>query len=643
MTRPRRTAAQTTVNYAEAQDSDDEEEEIETRESRSKDEDFKVATEGSDEGDEAEYIEDDQEEFVPRKKARSSVTKDKQKSKVNGKGKGRARAGKLQLMVDLPVDIWFMIAEYLDPPSLLYLGRANKMMRSLFASKSKSQGLWNVVKRSVQLPELEATDLHDFTLTRLLYERECHLCGKRRAPIVDYHLRKRYCSSCRSDDLFAENRLRKLIPDFRPDASVCSLYTDRGYYSVIDTTEMNEKILVLESAIERAKGKKQKEEAYDALREFVKSREAIVEAAFRDGEKLAEWERSSADERRVAAIAARTARANAIEANLLELGYEKRDIEEAGNNRSIRDLIRQPTALTAKIWNKIEAKMIEGVEFSKQNRLDEEAQARLGKIKPYYESLRKASEENPFPDFNIFATLPAVRPLWKEEDSTVDDHSWQNALDEINAQIPQARRRIQLGFARELLEAYDAVNHSFPEEFRLSVHPHQTDLFSYDSSPSYRKRLHATISIEDPSTISDQDLNTLLSRFTARFSKHDSPSTPLSWTEVYARNSYYLLDGSESIVCRHWLRTQLNILRQTGLEDSEETEKKLKMLGNRFNCINCHEHLKFFFGKPQSNFLNWKEMVEHAFEYHPKQYYSSDSRVGIIYKAATPNESRDKK
>ncbi|GAA5962232.1 hypothetical protein JCM3765_004711 [Sporobolomyces pararoseus] len=619
--RPRRTTAQTKVKYAEAQDIDDEEEEIETRETQSGDEDFKVATEGSDERDEAEYVEDDQEEFVPRKKARLSVTKDKQKSKVNGKGKGRARAGKLQLMVDLPVDIWFMIAEYLDPPSLLYLGRANKMMRSLFASKSKSQGLWNVVKRSVQLPELEATDLHDFTLTRLLYERECHLCGKRRAPIVDYHLRKRYCSSCRSDDLFAENRLRKLIPEFRPDASVCSLYTDRGYYSVIDTTEINEKILVFESTIERAKGKKQKEEAYDALREFVKSRDAIVEAAFRDGEKLAEWERSSADERRVAAIAARTARANAIEANLLELGYEKRDIEEAG------------------IWNKIEAKMIEGVEFSKQNRLDEEAQARLGKIKPYYESLRKASEENPFPSFDIFATLPAVRPFWKEEDSTVDDHSWQNALDEINAQIQQARRRIQLGFARELLEAYDAVNHPFPEEFRLSVHPQQADLFSYDSSPSDRKDLHATISIEDSSTISKQDLDTLLSHFTASFCSDIFPPMPFSWTQIYPGSGLpfgSLIDECKYVARPHWLRTQLNILSQTGLEDSEETEKKLEALGNRFNCINCHEHLKFFFlGKPQSDSLDWKEMVEHAFKYHLEQYYSSDSSVGILYKPMT--------
>lgn len=67
------------------------------------------------------------------------------------------------------------------------------MMRSLFASKS-SQGLWNLAKRSVHLPELEATDLNDLALASLIYDRDCHICGKKsRAVLVDYNLRKRWC------------------------------------------------------------------------------------------------------------------------------------------------------------------------------------------------------------------------------------------------------------------------------------------------------------------------------------------------------------------------------------------------------------------------------------------------------------------
>jgi len=126
----------------------------------------------------------------------------------------RGRAGKLQSMVNLPIDVWFsssfalpslfsvpnqltlheiVVAEDLDPLSLLNLGRANKMMRSLFASKTRSKGLWNIVKRSVHLPELESNDLNDLQLTSLVWERNCHVCGKPRAILVDYCLRKRWC------------------------------------------------------------------------------------------------------------------------------------------------------------------------------------------------------------------------------------------------------------------------------------------------------------------------------------------------------------------------------------------------------------------------------------------------------------------
>jgi hypothetical protein len=45
-------------------------------------------------------------EFVSKKKARVADTKGKGRTTAKGKGKGRA--GKLQSMVDLPVDVWFM-------------------------------------------------------------------------------------------------------------------------------------------------------------------------------------------------------------------------------------------------------------------------------------------------------------------------------------------------------------------------------------------------------------------------------------------------------------------------------------------------------------------------------------------------------
>ncbi|GAA5979423.1 hypothetical protein JCM5350_003898 [Sporobolomyces pararoseus] len=656
MTRPKRAAAQSRINYAANRGSDEEEQqEIEAKETDSGDEDFGAATASSDEDeedeedlDEAEYL-DDVQESLPKKRARSTVTRDKQKPEVQVKGKGRARAGKLQLMVELPVDIWFMIVKYLDLPSLLYLGRANKMMRSLFASKSKSQALWNVVKRSAQLPELESTDLNDPALTSLLYERECHLCGKSRAPIVDFSLRKRYCSPCRSDDLFLENRLAKLIPGLTPYTVECSLYTARGksgsgpgnkrYYSIVDTVQINEKILAFQAAIERAEGKTQKENANKALLQFIDSRQKIVQSSFRDSEKLVEWVDSSAEQRRAADCAAREARSNAIKAKLLELGHDQQDIDYACESPSrIRDLAWQPAALTSQIWKSISAKAIEEVESTKQRRLDYEASDRRAKVRPYYEELKRGSDgQHALPSFDIFATLPAVRPFWKEEDSTVDEHSWQSALEEINAQIPQARRRIQLEFARELLKAYDDSNHPFPERFRLSIHPQQANLFTYDSSN--RRSIRAEINTQDSSTISQRELDTLLSGFIARFRPVGFNIQPSSWLFIYVLDSDRFIEGRKYGIPRHWLRTQLSVLSQTGLADSEETEGQLEELGARFHCENCHENTTGFWAKPQTGSFTWKEMVRHAFKYHEVQYYSEESNVWINYEVPTRRES----
>ncbi|GAA5979385.1 hypothetical protein JCM5350_003887 [Sporobolomyces pararoseus] len=564
MTRSRRTSAQVQVNYAVEEDSDEEQGE----EADSGDEECQEATNGSDDDEEDAQFVDDVQESLPRKRACSAVVQDKQESKVKAKGKGRARAGKLQLMVELPVDIWFMIAEHLDPPSLLYLGRANKMMRSLFASKSKSQGLWNVVKRSA------------------------HAAGPMR------------------------------------------------YYSVVDTAQVNEKILVFEAAIERAVGKKQEDKANEALLQFIDSRQKVVAGSSRDAEKLVEWERLCAAERKAADRAACQARSNDIKAKLLELGHDERDFERAC--RSLwgdRDPIWQPAALTPQIWKKISAKVIEEVESSKQVRLGREASARRNQVRPYYEALQKASNgQYALPAFGIFATLPAVRPFWKEEDSTVDDLTWQRSLDEIKAQIPQARRRIQLEFARELVKAYDDVKAPFPESLRLSIHPQQTDLFRYDTPD--RQYLFAEINLQDSSTISEQDLDALLSRFTSTFSAANRGyDPPFHWTSDYINYSLGLVQGGKCFAPRHWLRTQLSVLSQTGLADSEETENKLQELGACFHCENCHENTSRMWLKPQTGPLTWKEMVKHAFGHHSVHYYSDESTVWISYKAPIPQES----
>jgi len=100
----------------------------------------------------------------------------------------------------MPLDILVEISRHLDPPSLLSMSRANKMMRGMFAHRSAAP-IWAIVRANVDLPALEATDLSEMALASLVYERNCHLCGRGRATIVDYALRVRWCKVRRSSPL----------------------------------------------------------------------------------------------------------------------------------------------------------------------------------------------------------------------------------------------------------------------------------------------------------------------------------------------------------------------------------------------------------------------------------------------------------
>ena len=62
----------------------------------------------------------------------------------------------------------------------------------MFACRSAAP-IWAIVRSNVYLPELESTDLSEMQLASLIFERNCHLCGRGRAVIVDYALRRRWC------------------------------------------------------------------------------------------------------------------------------------------------------------------------------------------------------------------------------------------------------------------------------------------------------------------------------------------------------------------------------------------------------------------------------------------------------------------
>jgi len=231
------------------------------------------------------------------------------------------------------------------------------------------------------------------------------------------------------------------------------------------------------------------------------------------------------------------------------------------------------------------------------------------------------ASDNPdlFPSFELFASMPAVQVFWKEEDSLIDEERWDAAANDISEQLPKVYRWIKLELARSLLKAYGAAGHPLPDDIRLSIHPREPQTDDSLSPWEIGYTHHTALDIDDPSTISSLDLDALLSRFTATFRTYNS-SKPLSWEEFCKVSKPHFIQERD-FVPKIWLQTQLEILKQTELEDNSETYQKLQQLGPKFSCDKCHDNLNdpFYFlwiirhrpvTKPEkSRGLTWEEMV----------------------------------
>lgn len=89
------------------------------------------------------------------------------------------------------------VARQFDPHTLLNMSRVSKRMRQIFASRSAAP-IWQAARRNVGLPDLKAGDMNEMQYASLVYDRNCHLCGRGRSVMVDYCLRVRWCKACRN-------------------------------------------------------------------------------------------------------------------------------------------------------------------------------------------------------------------------------------------------------------------------------------------------------------------------------------------------------------------------------------------------------------------------------------------------------------
>ncbi|KAF8815257.1 hypothetical protein BYT27DRAFT_7129162 [Phlegmacium glaucopus] len=113
--------------------------------------------------------------------------------------------GRLKGFVDLPIDIVFETAMYLDPKDLLQLSRLSKQFRSIFASRS-ALFVWRTAFRNLNIKCL--SDLNELQFASLIYDKCCMACGRTMRCQLFLILRLRLCPSCQTANLITIHDLQ---------------------------------------------------------------------------------------------------------------------------------------------------------------------------------------------------------------------------------------------------------------------------------------------------------------------------------------------------------------------------------------------------------------------------------------------------
>ncbi|GAA5950082.1 hypothetical protein JCM3765_004189 [Sporobolomyces pararoseus] len=543
--------------------------------------------------------------------------------------------------VDIPFDLWLMVGDHLEPLDLLHLTRVNKPLRRLLRSKSDSAQVWKRAYKRIEFPTLKATDWDLIYLASFLFEDlSCFGCGTSNGTVLrDFPSRIFVHEHCRSTIFSTATEVSDLVDVLHPDTLSCvaswSIKQGRKvqeFYIPSEVQAMNNYLHHLESATTASRDRQLRKAARETRDGFIASKKKCIEARFEDGTTMRLWlhsyqtrEREAAQQRREQERAVRLQeRLSNIRSRLLSLGHQEKDLKWLEKDLSVtKDQVLtesgqliEPFALHQRLyqltifcfpeWSEISASLIELAVVQKTKREQDERDALEARLlSNYYSFFDKSSGLSLFCSLKDFNNIQEVKQL-VEARSEIGDLLWNQILPSLRERFDKSRRQTKLSYARPLAHALAKVGHPLPQEVFESLFPPGASLMKpvgYWIIP-----LKPDYSSDDGSTISEAEIDTLLSRFTSKvfcgfFDRHRAES----FSEVVVLRRGYSHPSGVSVSAQ-WIKLLFSILKRTGIEDGDakETLSKLERLGKVWRCKTEH----WWNNKPEP-FMTYSELMRH--------------------------------
>ncbi|KAJ8095922.1 hypothetical protein PM082_015143 [Marasmius tenuissimus] len=359
--------------------------------------------------------------------------------------------GLLQRLKEFPLDVIFIIFEYLTPQDLLSLARTSKDLRNLLLSRS-TISVWKAARSNVEdLPDIP-DDMSEPAYAHLCFDARCHHCDSKHPAVnVFWYNRTRACHACVDDpfNYFVEpvlptyysinergfvprnDLLRDLWTILRPRGDVILGKQRRGYFFVCSANIYQQ----------LSDGWKANE--HDPS--WIAARTVEGDVRKKHAEEMANWWQNRSREHQSELAVRRKAREDAILQRLSDIGWaEEIDAQRERDDLSCLHQFRigtQAKKLTTKDWNELRPKLESALQEAKTARLRRELREKWKQRYLTFKGLLQHEVDKlPFNTVGPSVSDIADLPQFREKLLLPIDHELTEAdLTDLITELPQMR------------------------------------------------------------------------------------------------------------------------------------------------------------------------------------------------------------
>ncbi|KAM0747158.1 hypothetical protein T439DRAFT_383323 [Meredithblackwellia eburnea MCA 4105] len=166
--------------------------------------------------EDAAALQEGSEPFLAYLSTRTSPNTKSSKA-LSDKQRKSGRLGRLSTaLTGLPIEMLSEILSHSTPATLLRLSRVAKVFRRLLFTKS-SRPIWlRAFENDGFAEQFQATDFNEPTIARLIWDKECWICGRQKVHKIIWSLRARYCDVCLKSQLLPKHELDIQMREFGP-------------------------------------------------------------------------------------------------------------------------------------------------------------------------------------------------------------------------------------------------------------------------------------------------------------------------------------------------------------------------------------------------------------------------------------------